>query len=34
MDVKNVTGGILIFIVRDRIFNYKILNVGHNDNKA
>jgi hypothetical protein len=27
MDVKNVTGGILIFIVRDRIAVTKILNV-------
>jgi hypothetical protein len=34
MDVKNVTGGILIFIVRDRISVTKILNVSHNDNKA
>jgi hypothetical protein len=34
MDVKNVTGGIVIFIVRDRISVTKILNVSHNDNKA
>jgi hypothetical protein len=34
MDAKNVTGGILIFIVRDRISVTKILNVSHNDNKA
>jgi hypothetical protein len=34
MDVKNVTGGILVFIMRDRISVTKILNVNHNDNKA
>jgi hypothetical protein len=34
MDVKNVNGGILIFIRRDRIFVTKILNISHNDNKA
>jgi hypothetical protein len=34
MDVKNVTGGILIFLVRDRISVAKFLNVSHNDNKA
>jgi hypothetical protein len=34
MDVKNVTVGILFFIVRDRISVTKILNVIHNDNKA
>jgi hypothetical protein len=34
MDVKNVTGGILIFIMRGRISVTNILNVSHNDNKA
>jgi hypothetical protein len=34
MDIKNVTGGILIFIVRDKISVLKISNVSHNDNKA
>jgi hypothetical protein len=34
MDVKNVTGGIVILTVRDRISVTKILNVSHNDNKA
>jgi hypothetical protein len=34
MDVKNVIGGILIFIVRDRISVTTILNVSHNDKKA
>jgi hypothetical protein len=34
IDVKNVTGDILIFIVHDRISVTKILNVSHNDNKA
>jgi hypothetical protein len=34
MDVKNVTGGILIFIVRDKISVTKILNVSHNESKA
>jgi hypothetical protein len=34
MDVKNVTGVILIFIVRDRISVTKFFNVSHNDNKA
>jgi hypothetical protein len=34
MDVKNVTGGILIFSVRDKISVTEILNVSHNDNKA
>jgi hypothetical protein len=34
MSIKKVTGGILIFIVRDRISVTKILNVSHNDNKA
>jgi hypothetical protein len=34
MDAKNVTGGILIFIVRDRISVTKILTISHNDNKA
>jgi hypothetical protein len=34
MDIKNVTGGILIFIVRGKISVLKILNVSHNDNKA
>jgi hypothetical protein len=34
MDVKNVTVGNLIFVVRDRISVTKILNVSHNDNKA
>jgi hypothetical protein len=30
----DVTGGILIFIMRDRISVTKILNVSRNDNKA
>jgi hypothetical protein len=34
LSMKNVTGDILIFIVRDRISATKILNVSHNDNKA
>jgi hypothetical protein len=34
MDVKNVIGGTVIFIVRDRISVTKILNVSHNDNKV
>jgi hypothetical protein len=34
MDVKNVIGGIVIFIVRDRVSVAKILNVSHNDNKV
>jgi hypothetical protein len=34
MDVKNVTDGILIFIMRDRISVTNILNVSHNDNKT
>jgi hypothetical protein len=34
MDVKNVTGGIVILIVPDRISVTKILNVSHNNNKA
>jgi hypothetical protein len=34
MDVKNVNGGILIFIMLDGISVTKILNVSHNDNKA
>jgi hypothetical protein len=34
MDVKNVIGGILIFIVRDRISVTTLLNVSHNDKKA
>jgi hypothetical protein len=34
LSIKNVTGGILIFIVYDRISLTKILNVIHNDNKA
>jgi hypothetical protein len=34
LSVENVTGGILIFIVRDRISITKILNVSHNHNKA
>jgi hypothetical protein len=34
MDVKNVAGGILVFIMRDRISVINILNVSHNDNKA
>jgi hypothetical protein len=32
LSIKNVTGGILIFIMRDRISVRKILNVSHNDN--
>jgi hypothetical protein len=32
--IKNVTGGILNFIVRGRISVTKILSVSHNDNKA
>jgi hypothetical protein len=34
LSVKNATGGILIFIVHDRISVTKILNISHNDNKA
>jgi hypothetical protein len=34
LSIKNVTGGILIFIVHDRISVTKILNASHNDNKA
>jgi hypothetical protein len=34
MDVKNVTVGILIFIVRDKISITKILNVSHYENKT
>jgi hypothetical protein len=34
MDIKNVTGSILIFSVRDRISVTEILNASHNDNKA
>jgi hypothetical protein len=34
LSIKNVTGGILIFIVRDRISVKKNSNVSHNDNKA
>jgi hypothetical protein len=34
MDVKNVSVGILIFIVRVRISVTNILNVSHKDNKA
>jgi hypothetical protein len=34
MDVKIVTFGILIFIVRDRIYIANILNVSYNDNKT
>jgi hypothetical protein len=34
LSIKNVTGGILIFIVHDRISLTKILNVSHNDHKA
>jgi hypothetical protein len=34
VNLSNVTGGILIFIVRDRISVKKFLNVCHNDNKA
>jgi hypothetical protein len=34
LSTKNVTGGILIFIVHDRISLTKFLNVSHNDNKA
>jgi hypothetical protein len=34
LSIKNVTGGILIFIVPNRISVKNILNVSHNDNKA
>jgi hypothetical protein len=34
LSIKNVTGGILIFIVHDRISLTKMFNLSHNDNKA